>query len=177
MDITARIKQAIAAHARPLPEYASLSAFDLRFRDGNAADGWHLDDESLTRAGYYCTYARRATAVVLMPGFPSIPTFWRPAVFFLPDDPTLKPEMAYDGDPLRRGCKPVPVAQGDDLSKAKIERGVFGHIEPALDALARFYQRTGRRWEVLYLRERDRCQKAGEAFDWSELPVDPDALS
>ncbi|MFD2053705.1 hypothetical protein ACFSQT_11565 [Mesorhizobium calcicola] len=51
MDIAARIKLAIGAHAGPLPEYASLSAFDLRFRDGNAADGWHLDDESLTRAG------------------------------------------------------------------------------------------------------------------------------
>ncbi|RJT23989.1 hypothetical protein D3227_38040 [Mesorhizobium waimense] len=55
---------------------------------------------------------------------------WRPAVFFLPDDATLKPEMAYDGDPLRRGSQLVPVTQGVD-----------------------------------------RCQKAGEAFDWSELPV------
>ncbi|MET3524533.1 hypothetical protein [Mesorhizobium abyssinicae] len=46
------------------------------------------------------------------------------------------------------------------MSKAKIEREVFGQIEPALDALARFYRRTGQRWAVLYLRERDHCKKA-----------------
>ncbi|TPL51524.1 hypothetical protein [Mesorhizobium sp. B2-4-6] len=177
MDITDRIKQAIAAHARPLPEYVSPGDLDLRFGVGNAPDGWHLTDESLVRAGHYCTYARRATAIVLVPGFPSIPTYWRPAVFFLPDDVIQKPEMAYDGDPLRRGCKLVPVVQGADMKEANIQRDVFGHVDPALDALARFYRRTGQRWEVLYLRERDRSQKAGEAFDWSELPVDPGTLS
>jgi hypothetical protein len=104
-------------------------------------------------------------------------SYWRPAVFFLPDDAGLKPEMAYDGDPLRRGCKFVPVKQGIDMKKARILRDVSRHVGPALDALARFYQRTGQRWEVLYLRERDRSQEAGEAFDWSELPVDPDTLS
>ncbi|MDX8450850.1 MULTISPECIES: hypothetical protein [Mesorhizobium] len=85
--------------------------------------------------------------------------------------------MAYDGDPLRRGRKPVPVAQGVDMKQAAIRREVFGHVDPAMDALDRFLRRTGQRWEVLYLRERDRCQRAGEAFDWSELPADPGTLS
>ncbi|THF58194.1 hypothetical protein [Ollibium composti] len=175
MDITARIKLAVAAHARR--DDASPTDFDLRFRDGIAAGGWHLDDESLTRAGYYCTYARKATMVVVRPGAPAIPTFWKPAVFFLPDDPALKPEMAYDGDPLLRGCKVVPVKPAVDTPRSKLKREVFGHVNPALDALASFHERTGKRWEVLYLRERDRCRNVGEAFDWSEMPVDPRTLS
>jgi hypothetical protein len=175
--IAAAIRRAVATHSASPPDYAKPKSVDDRFSDGDADDGWHLADDSLTRSGHYEVYARRASLIVMVPGLPAMSGYWKPRVYFVPDDVSMKPEAVYDGDPVLRGVKAVAVHQPKPVKKKKLQEAVFRHIYPVSAILTRFYKDTGQRWEVLYLRERDRCQKAGEAFDWPELPLDPSVLS
>ena len=172
--IASEIRGAIAAHARPVPARYG-SGIDWRFARGNAPGGWHVENGADRRPGDYRVYARRMTVIPLEGGYGASKPFWTPSVFFLPQDASRKPERAYDGNPLERGARPILVdAKG---STKKVQDRIFAHVLPALFALASFRKRTGQRYEVLYLRERDRCLQTGESFDWTEYPVDPSTLS
>lgn len=169
-QIAAAIRHALAEHAKPLPDYVGRSEVDLRFAHGDAQDGWHLQKDAARLPGYYQTYARRVSSIPLSAGFAPIPAYWSPSVFFVPADTSMKPQRVYDGSPLQRGVKIVPVSA--KLTKDEINRRVFAHVAPALEALSRYRERTGERYEVLYLRQRDRCLKTGARFDWYEYPVE-----
>lgn len=169
------IADAIRSHAAPLPDYARPDDDGDRFVGGPAFVGdrpCHVND--LSRVGSYSTYAYRTTLVPLDGRLRSI-TYWKPGVFFLPDETGLRPELAYDGDPLRRRAPVVPVASKG--SKKAIQKRVFAHLMEPLERLAAFYGRTGQRWEVVVERERRRCAEFGEPFAMPELPLDPRALS
>jgi len=168
--IAANIARVLAAHAKPLPSYAS-SGIDYRFANGNAPEGWHLADGAETLPGHYRTYARRMTVVPLAAGYGHIKPFWSPCVYFVPDDETMKPQRVYDGNPLERHAKPVFVDV--NWSKAKLQTRIFTHVMPAYVSLLQFQQKTGQRYEVLYMRERDRCLRTGDEFVWTEYPADP----
>lgn len=109
-QINKLVADAFRTHAAPLPDYAKPKGDIGRGFGTRFAGGWTevtarpCGDEAIYRPGSYCTYAHRTTMIPLLPGARSI-TYWSPAVFFLPDDPALKPELAFDGDPFRRQAR------------------------------------------------------------------------
>lgn len=179
-QINKLVADAFRTHAAPLPDYAKPKGDIGRGFGTRFAGGWTevtarpCGDEDIYRPGSYCTYAHRTTMIPLLPGARSI-TYWSPAVFFLPDDPALKPELAFDGDPFRRQARVVPLSSGG--SAKAIKRRVFAHLENPLERLRAFHAATGQRWEVIVERERRRCAETGEPFGMPELPLDPQSLS
>ncbi|MBP0441429.1 hypothetical protein [Tianweitania sediminis] len=93
--------------AEPRPAGGEFDYLRFRFRNGSVQLSERpCSDADANRRGGYALYAVKTTIVPLnVPVGPM--TYWAPSVFFIPDDEAMRPEVAYDGSPFRRGVEAV----------------------------------------------------------------------
>lgn len=116
-------------------------------------------DVDLKRPGAYATYSRR-TRLMIMGNKKTVttPDFWVPMVVFIPDDETRLPEVALSWSPVDRGRTPILVE--NNLTHEELVEQLFVDVNYLFGAFARYYDREGERYEIVYERELKRRRKS-----------------